>query len=134
MIRGLATFVTKIIDYFYKPFRNYLNIQTFRYIVCGGGNTLLDIVAFFLSYNFILNKQMAYIGPLAVRPHIMAFIIAFLISFPTGFFSINMSFLPDRHCKAGFSCSGIFYWYLCVFCSIIFFSISSWSSFTFIRR
>lgn len=86
MITGLAKLVTDTIDFFYRPFRNFVNAQTFRYIVCGGGNTALDIMAFFISYNFILKKQVVEFGPIAVSPHVMAFILSFLVSFPTGFF------------------------------------------------
>jgi putative flippase GtrA len=82
----MTNLVTSIIDFFYPPFRKFIPIQTFRYIACGGGNTLLDIVIFFISYNFILNKQVVDLGFFAVSPHIMAFIIAFVVSFPTGFF------------------------------------------------
>jgi putative flippase GtrA len=82
----MTNLVTSIIDFFYPPFRKFIPIQTFRYIACGGGNTLLDILVFFISYNFILQKQVVDLGFIAVSPHIMAFIIAFAVSFPTGFF------------------------------------------------
>ncbi|MHA4810603.1 GtrA family protein [Flavitalea flava] len=61
-------------------------IQTFRYAACGGGNTFLDILVFFLSYNFILHKQDLNLGFIVFKPHIAAFIISFCVSFPTGFF------------------------------------------------
>ena len=82
----MTKLVTSILDFFYIPFKRYIPAQTFRYLACGGGNTLLDIGAFFVSYNYILKKKVVYLGTLAVSPHIMAFIIAFVISFPTGFF------------------------------------------------
>lgn len=86
MTTGLARLITNTIDSIHKPFSRYVNAQTFRYIACGGGNTLLDITAFFVSYNFILRKQDFHFGSLTISPHIMAFMMAFLISFPTGFF------------------------------------------------
>ena len=48
-------------------------------------NTLFDLFLFFISYNFILKKQFVELPFIAVSPHIAAFIIAFLFSFPTGF-------------------------------------------------
>ncbi len=79
--------VTSLIDFFYPPFRKILNLQTFRYIVCGGTNTFLDILIYFISYNFILHKQVVFLGPvIAIEPHIMAFFISFLVSFPSGFY------------------------------------------------
>lgn len=60
-------------------------IQTFRYAACGGGNTLLDIFIYFISYNFILNKKIVFTPAGPVSPHIAAFLIAFAVSFPTGY-------------------------------------------------
>src|SRR5438067_9547859 len=82
----MTNLFTSIIDFFYPPFRKFLPLHAFRYIACGGGNTFLDIFAFFISYNFILHKQVVHMWPIAVSPHIMAFILAFAVSFPTGFF------------------------------------------------
>jgi putative flippase GtrA len=92
MANWLVNTITHIIDFFYPPFKRFIPLQTFRYIACGGGNTLLDILVYFISYNFILEKQIVHLGvnflgnELAVQPHIMAFIMAFVISFPSGFF------------------------------------------------
>jgi putative flippase GtrA len=74
------------IDFFYPPFRRFMPLQTFRYAVCGGGNTFLDIFIYFISYNFILQKQIVYTPLGAISPHIAAFMVAFAISFPTGFY------------------------------------------------
>jgi len=60
-------------------------LQTFRYAACGGFNTFLDIFVYFISYNFILKKQVLDLGFFAFKPHIAAFIMSFLVSFPTGF-------------------------------------------------
>lgn len=81
----MKEWITRTIDYFYPPFKRFMPLQTFRYAVCGGGNTLLDIAIYWASYNFILKKQVLYTPIIAVKPHIAAFIIAFAISFPTGF-------------------------------------------------
>ena len=78
--------VTYVIDSLYPPFKRFLPLQTFRYIACGGSNTFLDIFIFFISYNFILKKQVVHLGSIAISPHVMAFIIAFGVSFPTGFY------------------------------------------------
>lgn len=77
--------IFNILAFFYKPFAKIMPFQTFRYIACGGGNTLLDIFLFFISYNFILNKQMVHLPFLTISPHIAAVLMAFLVSFPTGF-------------------------------------------------
>jgi len=78
--------IIALIDFFYPPFRKFMPIQTFRYAVCGGGNTLLDIFIYFISYNFIFQKQIVYTLLGAISPYIAAFLLAFAISFPTGFY------------------------------------------------
>lgn len=82
----MTNLVTYVIDSLYPPFKRFLPLQTFRYIACGGSNTFLDIFIFFISYNFILKKQVVHLGSIAISPHVMAFIIAFGVSFPTGFY------------------------------------------------
>lgn len=88
-------FIISTIDLFYPPFRKLMNIQSFRYLACGGGNTLLDIVLYFVSYNFILDKQNLDLGFTVISPHIAAFIIAFCISFPTGFWLMRSIVFSD---------------------------------------
>lgn len=78
--------IIAFIDYFYPPFRKFMPLQTFRYAVCGGGNTLLDIFIYFISYNFIFAREIVYTPVGAISPYIAAFFLAFAISFPTGFY------------------------------------------------
>jgi putative flippase GtrA len=82
----IKTFLLKWIDFFYPIFKKLMPLQTFRYASCGGLNTFFDILIYFISYNYILNKELVEIGFLAISPHIAAFIIAFVFSFPTGFY------------------------------------------------
>lgn len=77
--------ILNILAFFYRPFSRLMPFQTFRYLACGGGNTLLDIILFSVSYNFILNKQMVHLPFLTISPHIAAVLMAFFVSFPTGF-------------------------------------------------
>ena len=77
--------IFKVIDFFYPPFKKFLPIQTFRYAVCGGGNMVLDIVLFYISYNFILQKKVLDLGFVAMEPYNAALIMAFCITFPLGF-------------------------------------------------
>lgn len=73
------------IDFFHPPFSRWINQQTFRYLACGGSNTMLDIIIYWFSYNYILDKQTVHIASLHIAPHIFAFMISFSISFPLGF-------------------------------------------------
>lgn len=82
----LKDYIIAFIDFFYPPFRKVMTPQTFRYAACGGGNTLLDIFIYFISYNYVLNKEIVHTPLGAISPYIAAFLIAFAISFPTGFY------------------------------------------------
>lgn len=78
--------IISVIDFFHPLVSRWMPLQTFRYAACGGANTLLDIVMYAIAYNFILHKQDLNIGFFVFKPHIASIIIAFLVSFPTGFF------------------------------------------------
>ena len=82
----IRTRILGIVDIFYPMFRKVMPIQTFRYAACGGFNTALDISLFFVSYNFILKKQVIHYHFITISPHIAAFIIGFCITFPIGFY------------------------------------------------
>ena len=76
-------------------------LQTFRYAVCGGSNMMLDIFIFYISYNFILRKQILDLGFIALKPYTAALGMAFMVSFPVGFLLskyivFNESYLRGR--------------------------------------
>ena len=77
--------IISLIDFFYPPFKKAIPLHTFRYAACGGANVLLDISLFFITYNFILKKEILQLGFIALKPHIAAFLLSFIITFPTGF-------------------------------------------------
>ena len=60
-------------------------LQTFRYAACGGGNVVLDICLYFISYNFIFKKQVVDLGFIAFKPHIAALLVSSFITIPVGF-------------------------------------------------
>lgn len=82
---SVRNIILLIIDFFHKPFARWIDQKTFRYLACGGSNTVLDILIYFVSYNFILHKHPVSIGSITIAPHIFAFMMSFSISFPLGF-------------------------------------------------
>lgn len=85
--------------WFYPPFKKIMPEQTFKYAATGGGNTALDIFLYFISYHFILNKQIVDLGFYAISPHIAAFLISFCITFPTGFILAKYISFPGSYLK-----------------------------------
>ncbi len=91
--------ITSVIDFFYPPFQKVMDIKTFRYLACGGGNTLLDIFIYFISYNFILQKSVVHLPFIALKPHIAAFFMAFCITFPLGFLLMRNIVFTDSYLR-----------------------------------
>lgn len=79
-------FLLSLIDFFYKPFKKILPLQTFRYAAAGGANTVFDICMFSLGYNLIFKKENFHFGQFTLTPYIASLIFAFCFSQPTGFY------------------------------------------------
>lgn len=89
----IKQWIDSILDLVYKPFSGWLDKQSFRYLACGGGNTLLDIFIFYISFHYILHEQVVHFPWFAISPYIGAFLIAFCVTFPLGFYlSSNIVF------------------------------------------
>ena len=96
-MQTFAQIITKIVDFFYRPFRKYIPQQLFRYAACGGGNMVLDWVLYFLLYNFVIGHELVYISlplntqlstlncEICLTPHILTLLIVFPITLFTGF-------------------------------------------------
>ena len=90
-MRALAKIITKVIDFFYPPFRRFLPEELFRYAACGGGNLVLDWILYFLIYNFVIGHDLVYFQlstfnfQLCLTPHIATLCIVFPITLLTGF-------------------------------------------------
>jgi putative flippase GtrA len=78
--------IFRILDIFYPLFKRFMPLQTYHYAACGGVNTALSLLTYFLSYNFLFKKEIVRLGFIAFQPHIAALIMAFAVSFPVGFY------------------------------------------------
>ncbi|HEY5462011.1 MAG TPA: GtrA family protein [Hanamia sp.] len=93
--------IINFIEYFYPPFKKMIPLQTFRYAVCGGSNMLLDIFLFYISFNFIFDKQILHLGFISLKPYNAALCLSFCVTFPLGFLLskyivFNSSYLRGR--------------------------------------
>jgi hypothetical protein len=103
--------ILKIIDFFYPLFKKWMPVETFRYISCGGGVTVLGLLIFFISYNFLLtpflqiriinNKSVEWvnIGNLSVTRYISAYVLSLVFSFPIGFFLSKYIVFQKSHLR-----------------------------------
>jgi len=82
----LKKLIEYILDLVYPYFNKIIDRTTFRYAACGGANTVFDLFLFFVFYNFVIQKQLVSLPFVTVSPHIASFLLAFLISFPVGFY------------------------------------------------
>lgn len=98
-IHSARDFVLPVVDFFYPPFRRFMGLQTFRYAACGGANTLVGLVVYFLGYTYILEGENLDLGFFAFKSHVAAMFFAFLISFPLGFFLSKYVVFSDSNMR-----------------------------------
>ncbi|WP_276132497.1 GtrA family protein [Polluticoccus soli] len=99
MLSSAKNIVLAFIDFFHAPFSRWINLQTFRYLACGGTNTVLGIFLYWLCYHHIVEEQAILIGGLTITPHISAFLLSFSISFPAGFILAKYVVFPESNLK-----------------------------------
>lgn len=81
----LTSHILRLIDFLYPPFSKFLPKKTFRYGVTGTANSLLNILIYFLSYNYLLKGGDIKIWTFYITAYIAAYLVAFAVTFPVGF-------------------------------------------------
>jgi putative flippase GtrA len=82
----LSKWIIQVLDWFYPFFSKLMPRQTFYYAACGGGNTLLGLVIFFVCENYVFDKQPVDLLLVVLKSHKAAMVASFLFSFPSGFY------------------------------------------------
>lgn len=95
----IAAFILRILGFIYPVFSRWMPFQTFRYAACGGGNTALGILLFYIGYNFIFQKEIVHTPVIAISPHIAAMLFSSLITFPIGFYLARYVVFPGSFMK-----------------------------------
>ena len=88
-----------IIDFFYPLVKKWIPVQTFRYIACGGGVTVLGLFIYFVCYNYVLKTDMVNVGSFQMNRYIAAYVMSFCISFPIGFFLSKFVVFQESHLR-----------------------------------
>lgn len=100
LLRRVRDLILTVVDFFFPPFSKFLPRHTFRYLACGGSNTLLDIAIYYVSYHYLLREQeISFLNLVNISPHIMAFICGFSITFPLGFMLSKYIVFPDSQLR-----------------------------------
>ncbi len=76
-----------------------MNLQTFRYVASGGGNTMLGLIIYYISFKYIFGEKIFYFSFYAFEGHIAALIVTFCINFPVGFFMSKYVVFNDSKMK-----------------------------------
>lgn len=112
--------IISVIDFFYPPFRRLMPLQTFRYAACGGGNTVLGLIVYSLSYKYILHEKDLDIGFYAFKSHIAALFFSFSINFPLGFILMKYVVFNDSTIKGRIQLFRYFIFFIfCLFLNYI---------------
>jgi putative flippase GtrA len=98
MLPRLQHYIVGFIDFFHRPFARVIPTQTFRYLACGGSNTVLNWVLYSLSFNVFLHRQDTHFaGGIDITARVVAYIISFSISFPIGFILSRHIVFPESN-------------------------------------
>ena len=96
---SLINFIERVVLWFYPPFKRFMPEQTFKYAATGGMNTALDIFLYFIFYHYVLEKEILDLGFYAISPHIAAFLMSFIITFPIGFLLAKFISFPGSYLR-----------------------------------
>ncbi len=93
--QNIRNFILPAIDFFYPLFKRLMPVQTFRYAVSGTANTFLGLLAYYITYKYILQGRDFDFGFYAFKSHVAALFVSFVISFIVGFFLMKYVVFDD---------------------------------------
>ncbi len=76
-----------------------MSLQTYRYAASGGGNTVLGLLIYIISFKYIFAGEVFDLGFYAMKGHVAALAASFLITFPVGFFMSKYVVFSDSGMK-----------------------------------
>jgi putative flippase GtrA len=75
-------------------------LQTFRYAACGGGNTVLGLVVFFILYHYVFTNDVVNVGFMVFKAHKAALIFSSCVTFVTGFLLNKLVVFTESNIKS----------------------------------
>jgi putative flippase GtrA len=77
--------IISFIDFFYPPFKRLMPLQTFRYGLCGGTNTVLGLAVFTFFHEMVFKGKVFDFDFFALKPHTASNTISFIVTLFVGF-------------------------------------------------
>ncbi|MFV0472558.1 MAG: GtrA family protein [Paludibacteraceae bacterium] len=84
-LMSLGEHVTRMIDFFYPPFKKYVSLQFFRYGVSGALNLIFSWFSFFFIYQVVVQKRMINLGVVTLSDYTATVALNFVVTLITGF-------------------------------------------------
>jgi putative flippase GtrA len=75
-------------------------LQTFRYAACGGGNTLLGLVIFFVLFHYVFINDVVDVWFMTFKSHKAALVFSSLCTFVVGFFLNKFVVFTESNIKS----------------------------------
>ena len=91
--------IISFIDFFYPPFKGIMPLQTFRYAACGGANTLLGLILYYIGFHYIFDKENFDAGIIVFKPHNASLFLSGCFSFIFGFILNKFLVFSDSYLK-----------------------------------
>src|SRR5664279_363923 len=91
--------IISLIDFFYPIFKRIMPVQTFRYAVCGGVNTQLGLLIYYIGFHYIFYKENFDAGIIVFKPHNASLFLAGSFSFTFGFILNKFLVFSDSYLK-----------------------------------
>ena len=85
LFESVGRWISRVIDFFYPPFRKFVSLQFFRYGVSGVANMVFDWLLYFSIFHFVLKQNMLHLGFVTFSSHIAALFLTFPVTLFTGF-------------------------------------------------
>jgi len=86
--------VVALMDFFYPIFRRIMDLQTYRYAVCGGINMVAGLAVYYIFFTYIFAGQDVNLGFYVFKAYVVALFISFVFNVLFGF--VLMRFIVFR--------------------------------------
>lgn len=77
--------IASFLDFFYPIFKRFMPLETYRYVACGGFNTLFGLFVYYISFYYLFDGQIVQLGFVAFKPHNASLFSSGIVSFSVGF-------------------------------------------------